>query len=83
MNKNRNFCIDFLYYRYLKPIIFNSEHINMLEIKGAEMLDYDDFKYKEPFSTSYCCEDCDGPWEDIVHNQYQIYLKISETKMVM
>jgi len=82
LNKNKNFCIDHLYFEYIKPNIDGFEY-NPTELN--KMFDFD-FESILPTHTrssyDYCCEYCCGDYSDFIkyqsqrdHKEDQRYLK--------
>ena len=62
LNKNKNYCIDQFYYKYVKPIIESSNDISKIDwnnkdlnIKSYDQLERDGSLYP----SFYCCVDCD------------------------
>lgn len=92
LNKNRNYCIDFIFSEILKPIVsflsysydyyFPSERsielIRTLKCNDINVLSRDNYAFN---SYGYCCEDCSGSYEEYLNMQYRNYLsgKLSKT----
>ena len=75
LNKNRNYCIDFLQSEIVEPIIDNfkhsaGRHYGILESFGISS-DVRIVRYEDYELTGYCCEDCDGNYERAKSNSYQ------------
>lgn len=84
LNKTRNYCIDYLFYEFIAPNIRTEYREHVLN----SMFNYDFSKLNEKYSVSdygYCCEDCDGPYEDYMsyrYSQKSDYVKKEINKMV-
>lgn len=87
INKNKNYCIDHIYYQYVKPLIKNTEYwgsvdkLKSFDIKGLDriVLSYEDADSKYSLGSGHCCEDCDGDYEDYKRMKYEyLYKKESD-----
>ncbi len=75
LNKNRNYCIDWLYESIIKPCVQSARY----EYKGAENIlaefglkiheKYIPYRDFEPHG--YCCEDCDVEYGEYKASQYR------------
>jgi hypothetical protein len=85
LNKNRNFCIDHLYYEYISPsikeTIYSFRSIN-------EMFEYD-FSYLENKNSygegEYCCSDCCGDyddWYEYIRSRKNDHMKIDIAELI-
>jgi hypothetical protein len=80
-NKNKNYCLDVVYFNYIEPLINNVEsypHYNILknfDVLEGEVLTYEDALEKKDLGCGFCCEDCDGDYNDYKRNRYQYYYK--------
>jgi hypothetical protein len=85
LNKNKNYCIDFLYFNFCEPLInniihydrFNDSVINILtetlSIRENKM-SFESFKDTSMATSGYCCSDCDGCLSEYKFLQYRSYL---------
>lgn len=64
LNRNRNYCIDYLYNEYIKPSILKAEY-NFGPLNDMFNYDFSNLERYVSYSSydGYCCEDCDGPYE--------------------
>lgn len=72
LNRNRNYCIDHLFYEFIKPCVVGYEYEKM---RLNEMFDYN-FEHLENSHTNYssydddyCCEYCCGDYSDWSRNR--------------
>lgn len=60
LNKNRNYCIDYLFYEFIRPAISRYRYYQYLN----RMFDYNFEKFKRDTSDyEYCCDYCCGPYD--------------------
>jgi hypothetical protein len=74
LNKNKNYCIDFIYKQFVEPIansIYYSYKTDLIESFKLFKIDETSF-YIEGLGDGYCCEDCDGSYTEYKGNKYQI-----------
>jgi hypothetical protein len=86
LNKNKNFCIDFLYFEFLKPMIesvgykycgYDKYYFDILSFLNFEYTDYmtwNEFKESSSSINGYCCSDCDGSLIEYQQYKYAEYL---------
>jgi len=79
-NKNKNYCIDVVYFSYIEPFIERFEQYpNKQIIKGfgvatdVEILTFEQADDRYDLSLGFCCEDCDGDERQYKENRYQYY----------
>lgn len=71
LNRNRNFCIDHLYFEYIKPLIkqykYDKRNLRSL-FNNHDFSNHETIRnnYETRSGSGYCCEDCDGPWENYI-----------------
>lgn len=75
MNKNKNFCVDHLYFSFIDPIISNLNNelnIQLLPLMGIEtnFISYDTADRNGNLSSGYCCKDCDGCLSEYKRSRY-------------
>lgn len=81
LNKNKNFCIDYVYNSIVKPLIerigYNYSAQQMLESLNVEFeyMSYYEADRRNLLSDGYCCEDCDGDLHYYKQSQYEHYYK--------
>jgi|GEM_PF-5481418 len=74
LNKNRNYCIDFIFKQYVEPIansIYYSYRADLIESFKLFKIDETSFYIKD-LGDGYCCEDCDGSYAEYKSNKYEI-----------
>lgn len=72
LNKPRNYCIDWIRSHYIDKIVNGMSEWNIhrlsdyIESYGFDLrgIYYDEWNYEPSTPTGWCCEDCDGPWEN-------------------
>lgn len=86
LNKNRNYCIDVFYTKFIEPILdnmcksflgyttYNVEILSLLGTKFKDYMTYDEFKDTWQATSGYCCSDCDGCLSQYKQMQYRQYL---------
>jgi hypothetical protein len=80
LNKPRNYCIDFIYFNYIQPIIRGYENwrgfelLNSLNLYDNTFMSYEKFKDTWQATSGYCCSDCDGCLSQYKQNRYQAYI---------
>lgn len=80
-NKNKNFCLDVMYFNYIEPLIDNLDtypHYQILkgfDVLDGEVLSYEDADNKYSLGQGHCCEDCDGDYEQYKQSRYEYYYK--------
>ena len=78
LSRNKNFCIDWVYFSILHLLInSNNDYIfkflrsefgiNM----SSEFMTFTEAKEHGYLDGSYCCEDCDGDYNEHLRNQYE------------
>jgi hypothetical protein len=85
LNKNKNYCIDFLYFNFFESLINNiidyvngydsvinilTETLSICENK----MTYNQFKDTSMATFGYCCSDCSGCLSDYMFSQYRSYM---------
>ena len=78
-NKNKNFCIDHLYFNYINPVLWRfSEYDGNELFKSFEFSTsyktYEEMDRGGYLSTGYCCTDCDGCLGQYKRNRYKYLL---------
>ena len=81
LNKNKNYCVDYVYFAIIKKLI-SRYSLYFIDYEGKRYYSLDtfntsfnfrlkavDFEYFQP--SGYCCEDCDGDWEEYKKNHYK------------
>jgi len=76
LNKKRNYCIDYIFFEFYKPIIdsINSRNKYNLEIKVSILNSFrlkNELIISEPSYSGWCCDDCSGDFDIYVENQYE------------
>jgi len=79
-SKNKNWCIDFVTFNIIKPIIEYYDVEKSYKILNKFGLDinyltYEDADLKYDLSLGYCCEDCDGCYSQYKRRKYEYYYK--------
>jgi len=78
LNKNRNYCIDHLYFTYIKPIIdtidYNYDLLNKLDVFDNKVMSYEKFADTWEATSGYCCSDCDGCLGEYKRSRYRNYI---------
>ena len=80
LNKPKNYCIDVLFSRYIRPFI---RGYNMLDYYTKELESFNiglggvNFVKFEDYTDDgmYCCEDCDGDYTEYMRSRYDRYVK--------
>lgn len=80
LNKPRNYCIDHLFYEYIKPCVnsysYSTELLNMFNC------DFSNLEYSYSIHDNYyCCEYCCGDYNDWLESQE--YYKKEELKKLI
>lgn len=79
LNKNKNYCIDFIYKQIVEPIIYNIDIyrmdtiniFNSLEIeKDGEFVSITRYEDAVGLGYGYCCEEHDGDYEEYKRRNY-------------
>lgn len=68
LSKKRNYCIDWVFYNYINPLLnacYNERVIELLssfDLPAEEitLLTYEEADRMYDLSSGYCCKDCDG-----------------------
>lgn len=78
LNRNKNYCIDHLYFTYYKPIINQCDAPSDIAFSSFNHdLDFPSYEYldsKGILSSGYCCRDCDGCLGEYKRNAYRSYI---------
>lgn len=79
-SKNKNWCIDFVTFNIIKPIIEYYDVEKSYKILNKFGLDinyltYEEADLKYDLSLGYCCEDCDGCYSQYKRSKYEYYYK--------
>lgn len=79
LNKTHNYCVDFIFFNYVKESINRNRNysgyydsVNTYFNTRFVIIKKEDFSYH--YSFSYCCEDCDGDYDEYMDNQYEYYV---------
>ena len=83
LNKNRNYCIDYINNQFIQPYINRykggSEYEYKSKIAFESMLgnisSVNFVTYDNYLVDGYCCEDCDGDYGRYKENQYNYYVR--------
>lgn len=86
INKPQNYCVNYCYTQFIKPVVERyapkaygwgndtvyDRYGDFLKEYGfrIEIVRFDDF---DRYVTGYCCEDCDGPYEQYRESQFNYY----------
>ncbi len=81
LNKNKNFCIDWIYFSIVQPLINGlsySGYAEKLRSFGLQEIDEAILSYEEAdrrydLSFGYCCSDCSGCHSEYKRNNYEYY----------
>ena len=78
LNRNKNFCIDWIYFDIIEPLIQVNDS-RSLETFGVEGLDiglsFEEADRLYGLGEGYCCEDCDGCYKEYKKSRYRQYYK--------
>lgn len=85
LNKNKNFCIDWIYFEIIEPIINRNYDLDILktfdvDVKGG-FISYEEADNQGRLDSGYCCRDCDGCLGEYKRSQYETYYKVSDTHL--
>jgi len=89
LNKNRNFCIDWIFFSIVKPLIDSSSSYTALnQLRSLDVEEFDDrfltfeeADRKHELGFGYCCDNCDGDYKQYKRNRYErMYLDNMEDK---
>jgi hypothetical protein len=69
LNKNRNYCIDYLYHNVFSRLLNASQYCFNSVNLPIKLQDIDDFDV-----TGYCCDDCDGDYEQYKAYRYEYHV---------
>lgn len=76
LNKPHNYAIDYIYFQIVSPIVKSYSVFGQNTILKSFCLDlnnvfiFNHTEYDKYEVTGYCCEDCDGSYEDYKMSQY-------------
>lgn len=78
LNKNKNFCIDWVYFGVFKPLIniWTNDVIDAIIKSISNVVDVENYKSYEDalesgeLSYGYCCSDCDGNFNSYTWSNY-------------
>jgi hypothetical protein len=78
-NKNRNFCVDHLFFNYVNPVLWNLASYSVNELFksfdfGTSYRTYDEVERTGDLSFGYCCSDCDGCLGEYKQRRYESLL---------
>ena len=80
LGKNKNFCIDWIYFSIVKPLIDGLEYhgykqLRSFGLQGIDeaILSYEEADRRYDLSSGYCCDDCSGCYSQYKKNQYEYY----------
>ena len=87
-NKNRNYCLNFIFYEYIEPLLNNIKGyyepriLRSFNLKHLEdtVLTYEEADRKYQLGSGYCCEDCDGDYTQYKKNRYHYNYEIYNIK---
>lgn len=85
INKPRNYCIDYIYSNFIKNAIdtySNYNHLAVQELFSQFEVSFSNIqltKYRDYEPTGYCCDDCDGDYEQYKSYRFENYV-IDENK---
>lgn len=75
LNKNKNYCIDFIYKQFVEPaiIFMNIYSDNSIDFLNSFKLGIDIPTYSQMIGlgSGYCCEDHDGDYEEYKRRNYE------------
>jgi hypothetical protein len=76
LNRNKNYCIDFIYKQYVEPIansiyFIHNNQIDLIESLKLIEIDLTSFD-ADDLGDGYCCEDCDGSYAQYKSNKYEL-----------
>ena len=79
LNRNKNYCIDFIYKQFVEPVTKAIHYLNRNDIDLFNSFKMGEISLKSYEDTlglgdGYCCEDCDGDYEDYKRMQFQYSL---------
>lgn len=83
MNVPRNYCIDYIYSEYFKPLLsyFEPKYNLLKEIIGDEYLTYEEAERRYYLDDGYCCYDCDGCLGEYKRRRYEYRYKQDKEKI--
>lgn len=97
LNKNRNYCIDYVYDNVVKPFInryesgcsfwhFTDHHFHcdnaFIELFGVQLNGFNNTKLENFDAYGYCCEDCDGDYEDFKRSKFEYQVLRNNVKAI-
>lgn len=79
LNRNKNYCIDFIYKQFVEPVTKAIDYLNRndIDIFNSFKMGEISLKYYKDIlglGEGYCCEDCCGDYEDYKRMQYKYSL---------
>ncbi len=88
LGKNKNFCIDWVYFSLVKPLIDGlgshgyAEKLRSFGLQGIDeaILSYEEADRRYDLSSGYCCSDCDGCRSQYKRSRYEHYYAHNEKK---
>jgi hypothetical protein len=81
LNKNRNFCIDAVYFQFIEPFIETVENypsdkiIKSFDVGEIGAVNFEEVDNNNSLDGGYCCEDCDGCYERYKQSRYEYYYR--------
>ena len=88
LNKPRNYCIDYIIGNFILPIIKQYENachyggydytLSKLRLFNLTLPDVESYDSYKP--CGYCCEDCDGDYDDYKNSTYKNYVLYHSVK---
>lgn len=79
LNKAHNYCVYFIFFNYVKESInrnrsYRGDYDSVNKYFNTNFVITKKEEYSCNYSFSYCCEDCDGDYDDYMDNQYEHYV---------
>ena len=78
LNRNKNYCIDFIYKQYVEPVTRNIDLFNNNTIElfnsfqlNSGLVSLTPYHQVVGLGSGYCCEDHDGDYEDYKRRNYE------------
>ena len=88
LNRNKNYCIDFIYKQYVEPITssiycLNDEQIDLFNSFKIGEISLTPYYEMIGLGSGYCCEDCDGDYEAYKWARYESLMSAEFTKNLL
>jgi len=86
-NANRNYNIDWIYHEIIYPYVRNLDTdesiiaIQLFEIPNVHIITYEEADNRNELGFGYCCDDCDGDFENYKFNRYLYHIRPSSSEI--